>query len=495
VKVRYSTTPNGEKRTDQDLDQQWNSINWNEIKSQINRLQTRIAKATQERKWNLVKRLSYLLTHSHSAKLLAVWMVTQNQGKRTSGIDGELWYTASEKMQATLRLTDKQYHAQPLRRIYIPKPGKDTKRPISIPTMYDRAMQTLYALALQPVAETTADPRSFGFRLFRCTQDAAEYVFKCIRNKRSAQWILEGDIWGCFDNISHVWLRRNIPMDQSILSQFLKSGFIFDQRLFATDKGTPQGGVVSPILANMALDGIEKILSERFPNMKVHYARFADDFIVTAPSKEIAEEIREHIQEFLETRGLELSPEKTVISHIDEGFDFLGWNFRKYKGKLIIKPSRKSIDSIIQKIKTTTKKGQAWTQEDIIRVLNPVILGWTNYHRHNSASETFQKLDNYLWINLLQWAKRRHPNKGHRWILKRYWHSVGNRKWVFRTDQNKLVKFSDADIRRHHMPKLNANPYLDRSYFIERKNRIIKRTPWIQTRLSFFGFRRPTNGL
>ena len=159
-------------------------------------------------------------------------------------------------------------------------------------------------------------------------------------------------------------------MDQSILAQFLKSGFIFDQRLFATDKGTPQGGVVSPILANMALDGIEMILSERFTNMKVHYARFADDFIVTAPSKEIAEEIREHIQEFLVTRGLELSPEKTVISHIDEGFDFLGWNFRKYKGKLIIKPSRKSINSIIQKIKTITKKGQAWTQEDIIRVLN-----------------------------------------------------------------------------------------------------------------------------
>jgi RNA-directed DNA polymerase len=495
VEVRYSTTPNGEKRTDQDLDQQWNSINWNEIKSRINRLQTRIAKATQERKWNLVKRLTYLLTHSHSAKLLAVWMVTQNHGKRTPGIDGELWNTASEKMHATLSLTDKKYCSQPLRRIYIPKPGKDTKRPISIPTMHDRAMQTLYALALQPVAETTADPRSFGYRLFRCAQDAGEYIFKCISLKRSAHWILEGDIRGCFDNISHDWLMENIPMDRSILAQFLKPGFIFDKRLFSTDKGTPQGGVISPILANIALDGIEMIISERFPNMKVHYARFADDFIVTAPSKETAEEIREHIRGFLADRGLELSPEKTMISHIDDGFDFLGWNFRKYRGILIIKPSRKSVDSITQKIKMIIKKGQAWTQDELICALNPVIIGWTNYHRHNCAKETFQKVDNYMWICLAQWARKRHPKKGYRWIANRYWHSVGNRKWVFKTDQNKLIKFSDTEITRHRMPKLNANPYLERDYFLERKDRIMKRTPWIQTRLSFFAFRRPTNGL
>ena len=421
-------------------------------------------------------------------------MVTQNQGKRTPGIDGELWNTASEKMHATLSLTDKKYRSQPLRRIYIPKPGKDTKRPISIPTMYDRAMQTLYALALQPVAETTADSRSFGYRLFRCAQDAGEYIFKCISLKRSAHWILEGDIRGCFDNISHDWLMENIPMDRSILAQFLKPGFIFDKKLFATDKGTPQGGVISPILANMALDGIEKIISERFPNMKVHYAGFADDFIVTSPSKEKAEEIREHIRGFLADRGLELSPEKTVISHIDDGFDFLGWNFRKYKGILIIKPSRKSVDSITQKIKMIIKKGQSWTQDELIGALNPVIIGWTNYHRHNCAKETFRKLDNYMWISLAQWARKRHPKKGYRWMANRYWHTVGNRNWVFKTDHNKLIKFSDTDITRHRMPKLNANPYLDRNYFLERKDRIMKRTPWIQTRLSFFAFGRPTNG-
>jgi len=174
--------------------------------------QTRIAKATQERKWNLVKRLSYLLTHSHSAKLLAVRIVTRNKGRRTPGVDGELWTSASEKMRAVLSLTDHQYRAQPLRRIYIPKPGKTTKRPISIPTMYDRAMQALYALALQPIAETTADTRSFGFRLYRCAQDASRYAYTCLRGKSSNSWILEGDIKGCFDNIAHEWLREHVPV-------------------------------------------------------------------------------------------------------------------------------------------------------------------------------------------------------------------------------------------------------------------------------------------
>ena len=244
MKVCHSTTSTDEKHTDRDLARQWNSINWKKVRATVNRLQIRIAKATQEGKWNLVKRLGYLLTHSSSAKLLAVRIVTLNKGKRTPGTDGDLWNTASEKMRAALSLTDKQYHAQPLRRIYLPKPGKDTKRPISIPTMHDRAMQALYGLALQPVAETTADPRSFGFRIFRSAQDASAYAFNCLVKKTASPWILEGDIKGCFDNILHDWLKEHIPMDQSVLTQFLKSGYVFDQTLFPTDKGTPQGGIV-----------------------------------------------------------------------------------------------------------------------------------------------------------------------------------------------------------------------------------------------------------
>jgi len=464
------------------------------VRSAVNRLQTRIAKATDERKWNLVKRLSYLLTHSHSAKLLAVRIVTQNKGKRTPGVDGELWNTAAEKMRAALSLTDRQYRAQPLRRIYIPKPGKDTKRPISIPTMYDRAMQALYALALQPIAETTADPRSFGFRLFRCAQDASQYAFLCLSQKGSNKWILEGDIRGCFDAISHDWLKNHIPMDQSILGQFLKAGFVFDQKLYPTDRGTPQGGLVSPILANMTLDGMEAALKERFPRTRIYLTRYADDFLVITPTKEIAEEAKETIREFLAPRGLELSSEKTLITHIEDGFDFLGWNFRKYRGKLLIKPSMKSITSIREKIKATIHQAQAWTQDELIRTLNPIIRGWANYHRHIVASDTFKMMDNYIWTVTWRWAKHRHTNKGKRWIARKYWHPEKSRKWVFKTKVNTLLQFSDTSIRRYTYPKLEANPYLDRNYFLERRERIKKQTPWVQTKFSFFASGRPVDG-
>ena len=486
VKVQHSTTPRSEKRTDRNLANQWNSIDWNVVKLRVNRLQTRIAKATHNENWNLVKRLRYLLTHSYSAKLLAVRIVTQNHGKRTAGVDGQLWTTASNKMLAALSLSDQQYRAHPLRRIYIPKPGKSTKRPLSIPTMSDRAMQALYALALQPIAETTADTRSFGFRLFKCAQDASTYAFLCLFKDTSSPWILEGDIKGCFDNISHSWLKNNIPIDKLILSQFLKSGFIFDDAFYHTDKGAPQGAIISPLLANMTLDGIEKILEERFPKMKVHFIRYSDDFLVMVPSKEIANEVREIICDFLAIRGLELSPEKTVITHIDSGFDFLGWNFRKYKGKLLIKPSQKSIKSITQKLKTIVSKAKAWTQDELIKTLNPIIIGWANYHRHIVAKDTFRKLDSYLWEITWRWGKWRHPNKGHKWIVRKYWTSEGARNWIFRTTETKLLRFSDAQIRRHSLPKLDANPYLNRNYFLERKDRIKKHTPWIQTRLPFF---------
>jgi len=361
--------------------------------------------------------------------------------------------------------------------------------------MYDRAMQALYALALQPVAETRADKRSFGFRLFRSAQDAAQYAFNCLHNPKSAQWILEGDIKGCFDNISHNWLEKNIPMDRSVLSQFLKAGYVFEKNLYHTDRGTPQGGIISPILANITLDGIESILEEQYPAMKVYFIRYAEDFMVTAPNKEVAEEIRELIRIFLTERGLELSESKTLITHINDGFDFLGWSFRKYDGILLIKPSKESIRKVTDKIHEIIHKATSWNQEQLIQALNPVIIGWSNYHRHIVAKETFQKLDHIVWNMLWRWAKRRHPQKDRRWVARRYWHTEASRNWVFRTETTKLVKFADTMIRRHNMVKLNKNPYLDRKYFLERVDKVRKRTPWIQTRFSYFAYCRPADGL
>ena len=261
----------------------------------VNRLQTRITKATRKEKWNAVKRLSYLLKHPHSAKRVAVRIATRNKGEQRWVLAGVLWTSTADEMRAALNLIDRQYHAQPLRRAYIPKPGKTTKRPTSIPTLYGRAIQALYVLAEEPVAEITSDVRSFGFRLFRSAQDASAYVFKCLSRRTSVQWVLEEDIKGCFDNTAHNWLMKHIPMDRLVLAQFPKAVYAFEENLFPAARGTPQGGIISPILANMTLDGIESLLAARFPRMKIHFIRVADDFLVKAPTKEIAEEARDII--------------------------------------------------------------------------------------------------------------------------------------------------------------------------------------------------------
>jgi RNA-directed DNA polymerase len=348
--------------------------------------------------------------------------------------------------------------------------------------MYDRAMQALYALALSPIAETIGDKRSFGFRKFRSAQDACEKAFSNLCHECSPEWILEGDIKGCFDNINHQWLIENIPMDKSILKQFLKAGYVYDHKLFLTDAGTPQGGIISPILANLTLDGIEKLLNDKYhtgkngiisqrqaSKHKVNYLRYADDFIVTAKTEEIAKEVKGLIREFLKDRGLELSDEKTLITHINDGFDFLGWNFRKYEAKLIVKPSKKSIKKFTDEISNKIEHGKAWTQEALIENLNPIITGWANYHRSVVSSEIFNKLDSSIWNMLWHWAKRRHPEKSKHWIADKYWHSKGKRNWVFSTDKKELKLLSDIKIVRHTQLRLEMNPYLDSDYFVLRK--------------------------
>lgn len=465
------------------LEAQWKSIDWKKAEAEVNRLQARIAKATQEEKWNTVKRLQYLLTHSYYAKALAVRKVTTNKGKNTSGVDKELWGTPASKMRGVLTLTDRGYKAKPLRRVYIEKKGKKAKRPLGIPCMYDRAMQALYALALDPVSETMADTKSFGFRKGRCAQDACEYIFTALSRKTSPEWVLEGDIRGCFDHISHEWLVENIPMDKSVLKQFLKAGFVFRDELFPTEEGTPQGGVISPILANMALDGMQKVLSDRFHTNqlgkvdirfknahKVNLVRYADDFIVTAATKEIAEEAKELIRDFLKTRGLELSEEKTLITNINDGFDMLGWTFRKFKGKLIVKPSKKALNAFKASLsKTILMRGKAWKQEVLIEKLNQQIRGWANYHQSVCASEAFAHIDYILYELLWRWAKRRHPHKGRWWVSTNYWHCKGNRNWVFSTENKELLRVDHIPIVRHTKVRMDANPYFDTQYFIDRR--------------------------
>src|SRR2546425_5763472 len=240
------------------------------INRNVRRLQGRIVQATKESRWGRVRALQRLLTHSYSGKVLAVRRVTENNGKETPGVDQEIWDTPEKKIQAVHALKRRGYRSQPLRRVYIPKADGKTMRPLGIPTMIDRAQQAVHLLALDPVVETTADRNSYGFRQQRSCADAIEQCFKTLRNAKT-QWILEGDIKSCFDEISHEWLLAHVPMDKVILRKWLKAGFMEKHILYPTEAGSPQGGICSPVLANLTLDGLERVLRERFPKPKTGY--------------------------------------------------------------------------------------------------------------------------------------------------------------------------------------------------------------------------------
>ena len=440
----------------------WNSINWKKVKQIVNRLQTRIVKAVKAKDKEKVRSLQRLMARSSAGKLIAVKRVSENRGKRTAGVDNELLDTPAKKWRQAKNLNLADYKPQPLKRTYIPKKnGK--KRPLGIPVMQDRAEQALELLGLDPVSECTADNHSYGFRKKRSVQDAIDACFNALRGKGSAQCILEGDIKGCFDHINHDWMGDCIPMHKKKLRLWLKSGYIERGIYNPTEEGTPQGGIISPTLANMALDGLQELLFKKFKKSeKVHFIRYADDFIITGESGEmLANEVKPMVSHFLKERGLSLSEEKTRISHINDGFDFLGFNIRKHKGKLLIKSSKASIVSVKRKIKDILKTNMSSKTNNLIGMLNPIIRGWANFYRHVVSQEIYDKIDSAIWKMTWQWAGRRHPNKPLKWIKSKYLQRKGFRNWVFCEKGGKLqlLQMSDTPIRRHIKIKANANPY------------------------------------
>lgn len=456
----------------------WGAINWPPVESNVRRLQVRIVKATKEGRWNKVRALQHLLTHSASGKLLATRRVTENDGRRTPGVDGELWDSSTKKLEGARLLKARGYRPKPLKRIYIPK-ANGKLRPLGIPTMRDRAMQALYLLALDPVAETFADSGSYGFRVGRNCADAIEHCFNAFTHPNPG-WILEGDIKGCFDNISHEWLLGNVPMDKGMLRKWLVSGYLEKQVLHDTVSGTPQGGIISPVLANIALDGLEKLLLEVFPRKgpgseqgkraNVHLIRYADDFIITGRSRELLESmVKPLVETFMAERGLSLSPEKTLITNLSAGFDFLGQNVRRYpNGKLLIKPARKSIESLLNKVKEIVRIHQAGPAHLLITRLNPVIRGWAAYHRHVVSKRIFAYVDFRIFEYLWRWAHARHPKKGLRWTKRKYFERIGTRDWIFFGDQQaadgsvlrlRLFHASTVRIMRHVKVRAAFNPY------------------------------------
>ena len=452
----------------------WDNIPWKGAKTHVFRLQVRIAKATREGRFGRVKALQRILTHSFYSKCLAVKRVTSNTGKNTPGIDGEIWRTNLQKIRAVESLRRRGYKPLPLKRIYIPKKRDDKRRPLSIPVMKDRAMQAIWLLALYPVAEEKVGPNSYGFRARRSAHDAIEQCFVALGRKRSAKFVLEGDIKSCFDRISHEWLLKNIPMDKVILQKFLKAQFVEDGKLYPVTAGIPQGGIISPCLTLITLAGLEgklKSQDERTRKKeKINFIAYADDFVITAASEELLNrKVIPIVDEFLAERGLELSKEKTSITHVEKGFDFLGFNLRKYcNGKMMIKPSKGNIKSFLCEIRKTIKSNIPLQTDKLIHLLNPKITGWSNYYKSVVSSEVFSMVDTSIYKAISSWAKHRHPNKGGPWITKKYFTGYGLNNWRFysetkdkdgKTTLVHLRRAVDTKIRRHVKIRGAATPF------------------------------------
>jgi RNA-directed DNA polymerase len=454
----------------------WHSIDWKKVYRTVRRLQARIVKAVQQGRWNKVKALVYLLTHSFCGRALAILRVVSNSGAKTPGVDGIIWDTPEAKSAAFRTLRRHGYRPKPLRRVYILK-NNGKQRPLGIPTMTDRAMEALYLHGLDPIAEEHADGHSYGFRVERNCADALEQVHIVLSNANGPDWVMEGDIRSCYDLISHPWLLDHVPMDKELLGKWLKAGYLEKHVWFATTEGTPQGGIISPVLANQALDGLQQTLEDRFggsarrrKRYKVHLVRYADDFIITGKSKVLLEyEVKPLVAQFLKERGLELSHEKTRVTHIEAGFDFLGQTVRRFpNGKVFTKPSRRSIKTFLGKVRETIKGSGGMTAGEMIWRLNQQIKGWTMYHRHAASKRIFTYVDSRIFRMLWCWGRRRHGNKSAKWLKKKYFKSVEHRDWVFsgvlRDSKGKawpiqLMSAAQVRIVRHVKIRSGVNPY------------------------------------
>ena len=449
--------------------QNWIQVIWKPVKAFVYRMQMRIAKSIREGRWNKAKALQHLLSRSFYGKLWAVKRITANKGSRTPGIDRVTWNSPGKRWKATCNLNRRGSHAQPLRRIYIPKKnGK--KRPLGIPTLHDRAMQELYALGLRPIAETVADKHSYGFREKRSLHDAIKMTFLSLSTKVAAQWVLEADIKACFDRISHDWLLENIPLPKRVLQQWLKAGYMESSTLYPTDQGTPQGGIISPILCNMTLDGLESLVikGRNKKRRKLNIVRYADDFIITGATPEILlEEIKPDVERFLAKRGLTLSEKKTKLSHISDGFNFLGFNVRKYDQKLLIKPADGKTNALLDKVRVFLDSYRGIPFHVLLLKLNRIIRGWAHAYRRVVASLHMAYVDYRIYFLIRKWLTREHRSKTWAWIAKRYRRRVQGRiefcdDYVNAKGEMRLArlfKASDLPIRYHVKIQGEATPY------------------------------------
>ncbi|GAC1489371.1 MAG: group II intron reverse transcriptase/maturase [Chamaesiphon sp.] len=474
---------------------EWNKTKWRKLERQVFKLQKRIYKASQRGDVKAVRRLQKTLMKSWSAKMLSVRRVTQeNQGKNTAGIDGikSLSPVKRLKLVQELRINDK---VKPTRRVWIPKPRTKEKRPLGIPTMHDRATQALVKLALEPEWEAKFEPNSYGFRPGRSCHDAIEAIFSAIRYK--AKYVLDADIAKCFDKINHEALLRKLntfPILRRQIKAWLKSGVMDGKQLFPTSEGTPQGGVISPLLANIALHGMENRIKQKanlLPGNKrvnaLSLIRYADDFLILHENKTVVQRCQEIISEWLNDMGLELKPSKTRLCHTlnkcdnnEPGFNFLGFNIRQHPVgkhqsgcksngeklgfKTIITPSKEKMKVHYDRVASIIESHKTVPQAALIGHLNPVIRGWANYYSTVVSKKAYSEQDHLIYLKLRAWAKRRHSRKSGEWVANKYWQTIDGDNWVFATRQEgknplRLHKHAATPIVRHVKVKGDASPY------------------------------------
>jgi RNA-directed DNA polymerase len=481
----------------------WETIDWRSCEQQVQRLRQRIFKATQEQDWAKVRNLQKLMLRSRANTLVSVRQVAQrNAGRKTAGIDGEVALTSSDRAELAVQVhrTISSWRPMAVKRVYIPKASNRAKlRPLGIPVIMDRCHQARVRNALEPEWEARFEPRSYGFRPGRSCQDAIEALFNtlCGRNAKRL-WILDADLSAAFDKIDHSHLLSMLDTfpGREMIAGWLTAGVFEHGKGFApTEEGTPQGGVISPLLLNVALHGLEEAAGARYQNTgrtagrglpgAPVLVRYADDFAVCCHSRQQAEQVKAQLVEWLAPRGLVLNQDKTKIVHLSEGFDFLGFNLRRYDIKLLIKPSKAAIKRIRERLASETRALRGSNAGAVLARLNPIIRGWAAYYRGAVSSKIFKALDTYMWRLTYKWAKHSHPNKSKTWVVSRYFgrfNKFSNDRWVFgdrtvvsdRGDVAHLIKFSWTSIVRHQTVKGTASPDDPAltSYWTARRRRI-----------------------